>query len=532
MPLCFPSPPPSATMSRKTRARPRGLWKGRGTPTQGLAFHSDDNPRPSKRQRGLCHSEYTSDDEQHSSGDENCYYLLQVSPESERSDSVCSEMDTGEGPSAEMEKVEDWEDLKELFARAAEQYDNDDVHEALPLLRGVIHECHRFLLLYEDPSVLFAEPTRRSKSPEPISVSPSSKQPQKCKCRESPTAFHAILGTSLFLFGSLLAQDASLAVADEPTNPATYWLAALDVFETGENLPSRTSGRGCQYPEDWRMAIVWGRTLLAVADEVVKREHSTTLLPPLPPEPKWPNPAASPFAAIAMRRPPASRRITLTTTAPHDLLLLAMDQFTRGIFHMPHPAHAADDAPADAARPFSRATELFTIAREVLALAERLPAPAERTRWATWADSVLQQMDLEGDTARDEWRGPVTRARGRCWLVVGTARMEDIEAMAEERGWEDSVLDCEEAGEAREGLVRAIEFFERAAGSAKGEFGDSTEGEGGKELSDEEQELRAFLAEALLTLANLTKEEDKREELYRRAQELDGDVLDGMDLDE
>ncbi|KAJ7179325.1 hypothetical protein C8R46DRAFT_1324583 [Mycena filopes] len=432
-------------------------------------------------------------------------------------------MDTNEGTSLDAEtKVEDWEDVKELFGRAAEQYDNDDVNEALPLLRGVIHECHRLLLAYEDPSVMFTAAS--------ISVSPSSKPRKKCKCKESPTAFHSILGTALFLFGNLIAQDASIATPDEPSTPAPYWLAALDVFETGENLPSRTNG-SCEM-EDWRMAVIWGRTLIAIADEALtitqERERSGTAVPPPTPEPRWPSPAASPFAAIAMRRPPASGRITLANAAPHELLLLAMDQFTRGIFHMPHPAHAVDDTPTDtAARPFSRATELFTIAREVLALAERLPEPAERARWATWADSVLQQMDMEGDTTRTEWRGPVTRARGRCWLVVGTAGMEDMEATAEERGWEE-VLNTEEADEARESLARAIEFFERATGSAKSEFEmDSDDGE-------EATELRAFLTESLLSLANLTKDcdEDKREELYRRAQLLGGDELEGMDTDD
>ncbi|KAJ6561198.1 hypothetical protein DFH09DRAFT_1247801 [Mycena vulgaris] len=434
-------------------------------------------------------------------------------------------MDTSEAPEIEAEtKVDDWEDLKELFARAAEQYECDDVNEALPLLRGVIHECHRFLLLYEDPSVLFAEPNRpRSKSPDPISISPSTKPRKKCKCKEAPTAFHAILGTALFLFGNLIAQDPTLALPDEPSTPATYWHAALDVFETGENLPSRTSGRGCEAPEDWRMAIVWGRTLLCVADP-----HTA----PPPPEPKYPSPAASPFAAIAMRRPPAPRR----PTAPHDLLLLAMDQFTRGIFHMPRTAAPTASAPpiptaTSAPAAFSRAKELFTIAREVLALAERLPAPGERERWGAWADGVLAQMDMEGDTALAEWCGPIARARGRCWLVVGTARVEDIEARAEaaEGGWDaEGVLDGEEAEEAREGLGRAVEFFERAVKEEGG--GEEGWEEGGEE--EEKAELRAFLAEALLTLANLTKEEGPREELYRRAQLLGGDELEGMDVDE
>ncbi|KAJ7708706.1 hypothetical protein B0H17DRAFT_1030637 [Mycena rosella] len=509
------SPPPTSAMKRRA---PRGLWKGRGTSKHPLAFDSNGD-RPAKRQR--YHSDDTSD-----ASDDEAYFILDLSD---------SEMETTEPqtePETEAEtKVDDWEDLKELFARAAEQYECDDVNEALPLLRGVIHECHRFLLLYEDPSVLFAEPARpRSKSPEPVSLSPSTKPKRKCKCRESPTAFHALLGTALFLFGNLIAQDSALALPDEPSTPATYWLAALDVFDTGENLPSRTSGHGCEFPEDWRMAIVWGRTLLCVADEALSLSLHPPAVPP-PPEPRYPSPAASPFAAIAMRRPPASRRIALATADPHGLLLLAMDQFTRGIFHMPraHPAPSASAAASIAtadAPPFSRAKELYTIAREVLALAERLPAAAERQRWAAWADGVLHQMDMMEGNMRGPL--PVTRARGRCWLVVGTACVEDIEARADADpgGW-DAVLDCEEAEEAREALGRAVEFFERAAGSAKGEFADvELEDEG----SEEAEELRAFLAEALLTLANLTKEEDKREELYRRAQLLGG--LEGMDVDE
>ncbi|KAF7301459.1 hypothetical protein MIND_00711200 [Mycena indigotica] len=493
---------------------PRGLWKGRANKQRGSNLAS--NHRPAKRHR--FDSEETTED-----GDtEEVFYVVECSPEPEDE----PEMENEPVVAPDSEKVEEWNDLKELFFRATQMYDNDDISEALPLLRGVIHECHRLLLLYTDPSCLYNGLPRRTPSPEPISISPSAKPAKKCTCAESPTAFHALLGTALFLFGNLISQDSSLAVDDEPTHPATYWLAALDVFETGENLPSRTSGRGCVAPEDWRMAIVWGRTLLAVADEALSLSQGRKTAPP-PPEPKWPSPAASPFAAIALRRPPACRRITLSAS-PHDLLLLAMDQFTRGIFHMPHPAHASEEAPVETSRPFSRATELFTIAREVLALAERLPTASERLRWATWADGILQQMDMEGDTNREQWRGPVTRARGECWLVVGTARMEDIEAIAEDRGWDEEVLDSEDAEEAREGLNRAIEYFERAAGSAKGEFGDEVE-----DMPDEQQQMHAFLAEALLTLANLTKDETKREELYQRAQTLGGEsFLEGMDVDD
>jgi hypothetical protein len=54
--------------------------------------------------------------------------------------------------------LEDWKDLKELFAKAAEMYENQSPAESISLLRGVIHECHQFLKVHQDPSVLYATP--------------------------------------------------------------------------------------------------------------------------------------------------------------------------------------------------------------------------------------------------------------------------------------------------------------------------------------------------------------------------------------
>ena len=44
-----------------------------------------------------------------------------------------------------------------------------DAVEVMPLLRAVIHECHRFLLFYPDPSELIMQPSRPP-SPEPKSA--------------------------------------------------------------------------------------------------------------------------------------------------------------------------------------------------------------------------------------------------------------------------------------------------------------------------------------------------------------------------
>ncbi|KAM5529982.1 hypothetical protein V8D89_016349, partial [Ganoderma adspersum] len=279
---------------------------------------------------------------------------------------------------------EDWENLKELFARAADRYDADEFPEAVPLLRAVIRECHRFLIDHPDPSIVYADPrpNRSSRSPEAITpteerlhrdwdsdidtpsvASWSSRRRTSMavtttsRHTELPTAFHAIFGTSLFLMGNLVSQDPSIVLPGEPDAPSTYWLAALDVFETGENLPSRTGGNGLDTTEDWRMAIVWGRTLVCLADEKVTHNMKVAreqvqassaasgdfcYYPmgsafPMS-EPHWA--PSSPFHAIAQFRPPVTRRMSLYSASAHDIMVLAMDQFSRGIFHMPHPHYS------------------------------------------------------------------------------------------------------------------------------------------------------------------------------------------------
>ncbi|KAF9803435.1 hypothetical protein IEO21_09689 [Rhodonia placenta] len=464
------------------------------------------------------------------------------------------------GKQAVTADYEDWENLKELFSRAMDRYDADDITETLPLLRAVIRECHRFLKAHPDPSVIYtgSQHLRDSRSPEAMTPTderlsrdwghdsefPSHVHEQRRRTHhEQPTAFHAIFGIALFLMGTIIAQDSTAALPGEPDTPSAYWLAALDVFETGENLPSRTCGndaRGAGFSdlaEDWRMAIVWGRTLVCLADEKVAYSIHASPFPMT--EPAWP--ADSPFAAIAAARPPVSRRMGLYSATAHDVMVLAMDQFSRGIFHMPHPhypqshnpasyahipasphlrprsrqtsmhsmsppsqGHGDGQAPSDPFASFSRPRELFTIASEVLGVAERLPDGTQRAYWANWAESVFKQMKMEADM--DAWRGPLTAARGRCWLVMGSAPVEELE-LALERG-DTGVLGSAEAEEAREGLAMAVSFFERAKGA-----------QGGGE------DVGPLLAEALFTLANLTEDDNKREELYSRARREAGERL-------
>jgi hypothetical protein len=152
--------------------------------------------------------------------------------------------------------------------------------------------------------------------------------PDRSKSMELPTALHSLFGAALFLFGNLIAQDPSCALPGEPTSAIPYWIGALDVFETGESLHSRTSGPGAEAPQDWRMAIIWGRTLVCLADDTLSRRPEGTNSQPTScfadPEPNWPQ--SSPFYTIARRRPPATYRMTLTHASANDLMMLAIDQ--------------------------------------------------------------------------------------------------------------------------------------------------------------------------------------------------------------
>ena len=125
-------------------------------------------------------------------------------------------------PTGQVCTYEDWQDIKELFAKAAEQYNGKhvpnisnpaspmhspnslllllhsvtnafpkykasetDAVEVMPLLRAVIHECHRFLLFYPDPSELIMQPLRPS-SPEPKACKrPGNSSPSLRQCSQN-----------------------------------------------------------------------------------------------------------------------------------------------------------------------------------------------------------------------------------------------------------------------------------------------------------------------------------------------------------
>ncbi|KAG6885764.1 hypothetical protein C0993_010276 [Termitomyces sp. T159_Od127] len=512
-----------AAPTPRKRERPRGLWKARVMPPRlpaaddherkpsGEDFESDNDDDASLPSSSSSQGRRSPSLEALSDVDKIYYwdYSRGCSPDpnhvsnwetSHKTMDVSSVAGPGNPPENSSWTYEDWEDLKELFIQASDQFES--VHVGVP---GSICAPQKHFI-----KASHIQDSRRGSLERFVELSADKTLEM---CVELPTAFHVILGTVLFMFGNLIDQDPTQAAPGEPNTPLPYWLSALDVFEMGENLPIRTSGRGAEVPEDWQMAIIWGRTLVALAEQMVTSEAETrkegesatgevpSVSQIFAEDPEWP--PESPFSMIVRRRPPFTRRMTLSSATPNELMVLAMDQFSRGIFRMPHHAHQAQVLPIGA-ETFSRAKELFQIASEVLSVAEKLTLPTERHFWATWADSIFNQMKMEADM--DAWRSPINRARGRCWLVVGSARAEEFEDAMEES--DASLVDSPEARDARVGLLKALAFFERAKGSA--DCG---------ELSDEDaQELRKLLAETLLDLGNLAPTREEQEKYYSRAQ--------------
>lgn len=169
----------------------------------------------------------------------------------------------------------------------------DKLTEAVELLRGVIHECNRLLRLH--PTVLLTPSAHPRVSPGLGRVSPPDfasgaddrgrspgashgEREREGVNRATPTlapsTFHYMYGTALFLLGKIIGAEPSLAKDGEPAGSPAFYLAALDVFEMGENLPRRWDEHGSSR-EDWRMAVVWGRCLVCLADEKLCRMEST-----------------------------------------------------------------------------------------------------------------------------------------------------------------------------------------------------------------------------------------------------------------
>ncbi|KAI5995631.1 hypothetical protein EDD15DRAFT_2574846 [Pisolithus albus] len=312
----------------------------------------------------------------------------------------------------------DWLGLKALFAKAVRLFNGVKNQDVVALTRAVIHQCHRALVSHLD--IILGSPENRERQPSKASPdqqflrlpehhgSPTTLPPQlsvdltPIRTNDFLGELHGILGTALFFFGKTIGKDGSLALPGEPDTALPYWLSALDVFESGYNLPPRTNASySCR--EHWLLAVSDSRVLIALIGQfITEKENKRGAGELFTRDKKWAR--NSPLGTIVALRPPPTQRMALSLMTVSELMLIATDQFMRGILHMPH--HASADFPH-----FSRAGELLTIATEVVEVVERLPSFEERRRWATWVQSVLNLIKPEMSTEGEAERCALTRLR-------------------------------------------------------------------------------------------------------------------------
>ncbi|KAI6112936.1 hypothetical protein F5141DRAFT_747976 [Pisolithus sp. B1] len=331
----------------------------------------------------------------------------------------------------------DWLGLKALFAKAVRLFNDSESknQDVVALTRAVIHQCHR--ALFSHLGIILGAPENREGQPSGASGSPDQQFLYLPEYHGSPTTaldqgwttcsenesrtnnffgeLHGILGTALFFFGKTIGKDGSLALPGEPDTALPYWLSALDVFESGYNLPPRTNASySCR--EHWLLAVSDSRVLMALIGQfITEKENRRGAGELFTRDSKWAR--NSPLGTIVALRPPPTQRMALSLMSLSELMLIATDQFMRGILHMPH--HASTDFPQ-----FSRAGELLTIATEVLEVVERLPSFEERRRWATWVQSVLNLIKPEMTTEGEAERCALTRLR--CSLLVHLAQGTEV----------------------------------------------------------------------------------------------------------
>ncbi|KAK1219123.1 hypothetical protein PQX77_018164 [Marasmius sp. AFHP31] len=214
-----------------------------------------------------------------------------------------------------------------------------------------------------------------------------------------------------------------------------------------------------------------------------------------------------------------------------------MDQFSRGIFYMPHPEHeqqlsksSLSSCPSSS-KPksskedlnFSRAKDLYTLAPEVLLVSEKLPQTSERRYWANWADSIFNQMQMEKGGARASERGE----EGKCHSPPSSKPRATEMGKGKGKGPAMSLPTpptvpsipmytpiTTPSGASPNSYFSPLQPPPSTVSSDEDEEEEDAKGD----ESEEEDELGDLLAEALLTLANLTKDKKKREELYARAE--------------
>ncbi|KAG9121265.1 hypothetical protein FRC07_002855 [Ceratobasidium sp. 392] len=392
-----------------------------------------------------------------------------------RADDSLSELDE------EALNVQDWEDLKDLFHNAVDVFYGDCPAAALPLVRGVLHECARLVSVHKDPTIIY--------SPLESSGSNGSLEPA--------CAFYNVYSFSWYIMYTFARTDPSVLTEDEPKEPIAYALSALAACEEGQKA---LDTRKLERIWDWsvQFEFIRARVLLAAAQAWSNLDENADGGP-------------------------------TSTTLTQDLTRLAGPDPTtmlqRGIDHL---SYALDHRPDDSkfGRNYNDEKQMFArslldAAQVVLTIVESLDQDTEQEGSNPKIKYLFSARKFFSEVVAQHNISTNVRTQG----IFGEAQAELAIGATIAEGLEENEEDGEKISD-KENLRK-----EAVTSLKSGEFAIEKFDEARKLSCDadkkphiDEEEIKPLLQEALVTLATLLPEGPEQEAMYARYRE-EGGVL-------
>ncbi|CED84150.1 Negative regulator of Ofd1/Enhancer of translation termination 1 [Phaffia rhodozyma] len=296
-----------------------------------------------------------------------------------------------------------WEDLKELWENAMDEFEGSEPASAVPLLRGLIFECDRIVRNSPDPNRPLQSSSANStlnqnennsdqarwdlSVPSNVSVTQVGSTGRSSNTiKEHPGPLHPgqalstfsffhIYGTTLLTLADIFDQVPDLADPSEPS-PVIINAKSIDFFEKAlqgyqdefaESEPRSPIlvGEG-RIASDWRLEIAWGRALVRLArqkledgdEEELPKERVQSINPNAKAgkakglmkskkRTREPEPEPEPASASASAFPTVLAKTPVSLLSPRQLLTQAADHFQLGILLMPRPSPSATPSPVE-----------------------------------------------------------------------------------------------------------------------------------------------------------------------------------------
>ncbi|KAJ1306441.1 hypothetical protein OPQ81_007444 [Rhizoctonia solani] len=376
-------------------------------------------------------------------------------------------------------KAQDWQDLDELFENALDALYGPNWASAIPLIRGVLHECARLVSVYNDPTLIY--------SPLEGETTLDSEQ-------IPASAFFTIYASAWFIMSTFARNDSSLLTEDEPEEPLEYILSSLAACEKGQQaLDVRKQSKA------WDLEFIWGRALVAAAQCLAESEDE---------------PQASENGATDAR----AHFLGLDSSAA---LGRAFEHLTYATNHRPQSTTSSggiEDEQKLKEERFARA--LLETAQGVLSASESLKSE-NSIHYLEGSRDLLQRA---GEiSVPEELRVQLDLGLGQVELAIGSNIAERLESDSDSEGATSQNQEAESRKTAIKSLKNAITKFD----TVRKQCSNNPNGK----VESVVEELKPMLQEALVTLATLLPEEPEQESMYSRYQ-AEGGVLDEEDEEE